>query len=256
MSPDSQTNRSDCSPSASSPTSSDSGMDQSGSEKSESALDSTAGSCAEFSTEMPQPRQLSFRDYEICARTSKQASSVEPVSVDQLHIEIAHAGKRCYSCRRLLPIEVFARMRYKNKPGVEFRSPRCNQCRAKREKGTPAVLRRRALFDAARSVPCADCGQTFPLECMDLDHVRGTKLFTVGTDYRWRPDSELVAEIAKCEAVCANCHRIRTRRRKREGLTGRRLGRPPKFLAKPPSELDEVPPGRRSLWTKYRASAN
>lgn len=56
--------------------------------------------------------------------------------------------------------------------------------------------------------PCADCGGVFPPVCMDFDHVRGEKLCNVakmGT-YAW---SRVLEEIAKCDLVCANCHRIR-----------------------------------------------
>jgi len=58
------------------------------------------------------------------------------------------------------------------------------------------------------SEPCADCGGVFPPECMDFDHVRGTKLFSIG----WRMAGShltLQREIEKCDLVCANCHRIR-----------------------------------------------
>jgi len=67
----------------------------------------------------------------------------------------------------------------------------------------------RALKDG----PCVDCGGKFPSECMDFDHVpeRGPKLASVGRLLR---DEELLqAEIAKCDLVCSNCHRIRTKAR-------------------------------------------
>lgn len=51
---------------------------------------------------------------------------------------------------------------------------------------------------------------------MDLDHVRGVKEFKVSEAvhhaYGIRME-RLMAEIAKCEVVCANCHRVRTQRR-------------------------------------------
>lgn len=63
--------------------------------------------------------------------------------------------------------------------------------------------------------PCADCGEKFPPECMDFDHVRGEKLFNVGQG-AGRLWSDILDEIAKCELVCANCHRVRTRQRGRK----------------------------------------
>ncbi len=75
----------------------------------------------------------------------------------------------------------------------------------------------KAHIDALKAGPCMDCGQTFPPECMDFDHVRGTKTFTVSHIAKALKNIELLeAEIAKCDLVCANCHRIRTRARRME----------------------------------------
>ncbi len=64
-----------------------------------------------------------------------------------------------------------------------------------------------------KDVPCVDCGGEFPPECMDFDHVRGEKLFEIS-----RPSTnrdKILEEMDKCEIVCANCHRTRTRKRKK-----------------------------------------
>lgn len=77
----------------------------------------------------------------------------------------------------------------------------------------------RRLVDSLKDNPCVDCGLRFPPECMDFDHVRGIKLFQIGQMGHRRPDA-LLEEIEKCDVVCANCHRIRTR--KREQYFGKR----------------------------------
>lgn len=62
-----------------------------------------------------------------------------------------------------------------------------------------------------------DCGQSYPFYVMDLDHVpeRGPKLFNLGSVGRIGCGmAKLLAEIAKCDPVCANCHRIRSYERK------------------------------------------
>ncbi len=69
----------------------------------------------------------------------------------------------------------------------------------------------REIIIAAKSVPCADCGVQYPPCVMDFDHVTGEKRFNVGNVVWSRTTTAaLLAEIAKCEVVCSNCHRIRT----------------------------------------------
>lgn len=69
-------------------------------------------------------------------------------------------------------------------------------------------------IDRLKSVPCTDCGNRFPSVCMDFDHVRDDKQFSIGTavmsERKWET---VLAEIDKCEVVCSNCHRIRTAQR-------------------------------------------
>lgn len=62
--------------------------------------------------------------------------------------------------------------------------------------------------DQLKAEPCVDCGRTFPPAAMDFDHVRGVKVSNISQMLR-RPRAELDAEIAKCELVCATCHRLR-----------------------------------------------
>jgi hypothetical protein len=62
---------------------------------------------------------------------------------------------------------------------------------------------------------CADCG-VGDFVAFDFDHVgektgNVTKLARNGVSL-----ARLRAEIERCQIVCANCHRIRTRRRLRE----------------------------------------
>lgn len=70
----------------------------------------------------------------------------------------------------------------------------------------------RAFVVAHKSKPCADCGHSYPPYVMDFDHVRGQKKFELSQFYvrLYTPRAELLEEIAKCDVVCANCHRERT----------------------------------------------
>lgn len=70
----------------------------------------------------------------------------------------------------------------------------------------------RFLVDVRKAVPCADCGGRFPQPVMEFDHRPGTeKRYEVARlSSSLCSASTLFAEIAKCDAVCANCHRFRT----------------------------------------------
>lgn len=71
----------------------------------------------------------------------------------------------------------------------------------------------RQYINKLKGAPCTDCGETFHPDAMEFDHVRGEK---------WRNISRLTSasvdtirkEIAKCDLVCANCHRVRTATRR------------------------------------------
>lgn len=68
-----------------------------------------------------------------------------------------------------------------------------------------------------KSAPCTDCGVSFPPECMDFDHVGDSKTNRV-SQLIWNGNWQAVLdEIAKCELVCSNCHRIRTKNRGKAG---------------------------------------
>lgn len=118
------------------------------------------------------------------------------------------------------------------KPASEFHNSRtgeftyCRGCRNAydrryyRERGGPARrARRRASLDAAREwmnsikagIPCADCGEIFPVFVMQWDHLPGSgKVAEIGTMLGHYNRELILEELEKCELVCANCHVMRT----------------------------------------------
>lgn len=72
--------------------------------------------------------------------------------------------------------------------------------------------RLREIVRAAKERPCADCGVSYPYYVMDLDHISGDKAMIVSKLVNFGAIGRLLAEIEKCEAVCANCHGVRDRR--------------------------------------------
>ena len=71
-----------------------------------------------------------------------------------------------------------------------------------------AKQRIRDFLNDAKSVPCMDCGKSYPPFVMDFDHVRGEKKCDIAR-MSSRSMTAINKEIAKCDVVCANCHRIR-----------------------------------------------
>jgi hypothetical protein len=78
-----------------------------------------------------------------------------------------------------------------------------------RKKRVPILAK---IVSEAKNKPCEDCGHIFPDFVMDFDHRPNEKkykkvsyLVKVGYSI-----STLEKEIAKCDIVCANCHRVRS----------------------------------------------
>jgi hypothetical protein len=71
-----------------------------------------------------------------------------------------------------------------------------------------------AMLNELCDVPCADCGRRFPPCVMQFDHRDASAKKYVLSQIRTRARSTILAEVAKCDIVCTNCHRDRTYRRR------------------------------------------
>ena len=72
---------------------------------------------------------------------------------------------------------------------------------------------RKFLQDLKEATPCTDCKEHYPYYVMDFDHLydkqfKVSMMPTLGYSLK-----KIKEEIAKCEIVCANCHRKRTHER-------------------------------------------
>lgn len=71
------------------------------------------------------------------------------------------------------------------------------------------------IRELKNTTKCKDCGKFYPYYCMDFDHIKGNKKFDIGKAVSLQVSmKELRLEIAKCQIVCALCHRIRTHQRR------------------------------------------
>ena len=133
--------------------------------------------------------------------------------------------RRCGRCGGEKPVEEFAWRR-------EAKGQRDNYCRpcradykqehyaANRQRYINAAQNRKReviaervgfLLEYFRDHPCLDCGETDPV-VLEFDHLRD-KEFGISSGLRDRNRQSVLDEIAKCDVVCANCHRRRTAKR-------------------------------------------
>ena len=94
----------------------------------------------------------------------------------------------------------YARTKYQEDP--VYRAKHLERVARARERQRAEVKR---IIAEAKSPGCARCPEVDPV-CLDFHHVSGVKIFAIGA----RPTAakkRLLAEIAKCEVLCANCHR-------------------------------------------------
>lgn len=140
---------------------------------------------------------------------------MEVLGSEELRKQAARERQRRYRAANKDIINARARER-RNRPEVKAQE---RAAKARWLAARPGYLgpTRQALVDHVEILkrePCMDCGNSFPTECMDFDHVRGTKRYNIGTILSKTLSMELLQEeLDKCELVCANCHRIRTRKR-------------------------------------------
>jgi hypothetical protein len=133
--------------------------------------------------------------------------------------------RRCGRCKREKPFEDFAWRRKERGQRDNY----CRPCRAEykqehyaanKQRYIDAAARRRRtvvmervelLIAYLRKHPCADCGESDPV-VLEFDHLRDKKfsISKIWRDHQWQT---VLDEMAKCEVVCANCHRRRTARR-------------------------------------------
>jgi hypothetical protein len=69
----------------------------------------------------------------------------------------------------------------------------------------------RELVRSMKSSPCSDCGWKKHWFLMEYDHRDNTKVMDVSRMIqRGFSEESVLTEIAKCDLVCVECHRIRT----------------------------------------------
>ena len=115
---------------------------------------------------------------------------------------------RCTKCQRDLPVDDFST---DNQPDCRkrgFRRYDCRECHGVIAANTKS--RNLQLMHRAKDVPCMDCGVCYSAWIMQFDH-RDPSKKSFGLNIcqaRTRSVQQVKDEIAKCDIVCANCHRM------------------------------------------------
>lgn len=103
-----------------------------------------------------------------------------------------------------------------------------------RPKYRDARVRQRELIHELKDVPCADCGYSFHPECMDFDHRTGVdKVANVSEMLTRYNEKQILDEIAKCDVVCACCHRLRSKMQRQASAKWNARRKPPIHAAGP-----------------------
>ena len=153
---------------------------------------------------------------------SRSPAVDDPLPFDGL----APSHKRCTMCKQWKPFDDF----HRNRSRRDGRQRRCKECNIETNKRwyrDHPEARSARMDDYARhrrqashrlvleylfTHPCVDCGESDPV-VLEFDHLRDKVKNISAMANASQPWEKIEAEIAKCEVVCANCHRRRTAQR-------------------------------------------
>jgi hypothetical protein len=145
------------------------------------------------------------------------------------HLFVAKIDDRAFRCSRCLEVKPASEFSMRGSSGGRP-DTYCRPCRSEYGKEHYALNRRRYidqtrvrnrrryeertafLVDYFKQNVCTDCGESDPV-VLEFDHLRD-KEFDIASGIHYRSWIKVLAEIEKCEVVCANCHRRRTVRRR------------------------------------------
>lgn len=133
---------------------------------------------------------MNVENEKVCSRCRK-VKSIEEFNFRNKKLNIKHSY--CRDCGK-----VFTRKHYKHNKSQYLK------------RNLLAYKKRRNFVHQSKSKPCADCGIEYPYYVMDFDHREDEiKKYQLHQVARLKMET-IESEIAKCDVVCANCHRERT----------------------------------------------
>lgn len=124
--------------------------------------------------------------------------------------------KTCGKCQEKKPYEDF----HKNKSTKDGYQGWCKIClkakilagqkKPESHRSKKVQKHREFIWNYLLEHPCENCGLNDP-RVMDFDHIdQSTKTAEISYFITRASTENLMAELAKCRVLCANCHRIRS----------------------------------------------
>ena len=134
-------------------------------------------------------------------------------SSERLEAELRKCDVVCANCHRV---------RTQRRQAASLAGRRLGQPSAELQRKRRYWRAQARMLAGLKERPCADCDERFPACAMDFDHRDPrTKRFTVSKMIGRAGTARIMAEVAKCDIVCANCHRDRTFWRREAGSSER-----------------------------------
>lgn len=147
----------------------------------------------------------------VSTRLNDRRSKARDSEASKAALATASGMIYCYRCKgQKVPEEFSPSLRRKS--GARY----CRACHGAMTAACADASRgvARHLIRTSKNKPCMDCGEAHPWFVMDFDH-RDPSAKTANVSLMInRPRGVILAEIEKCDLVCANCHRKRTHRQR------------------------------------------
>jgi hypothetical protein len=153
-----------------------------------------------------RPHRMEFDHRDPSTKSFQVTDSGLRKNRKRLLAEIATGDIVCANCHAARTYALHGQRRAERRANGTLKStPRRVAQRERKAEG-------RAFVPGLRDRPCMDCGNRFPPFVMQFDHRDpSTKTFLVSQTWL-SSKARIIREVAKCDIVCANCHRDRTYR--------------------------------------------
>lgn len=147
---------------------------------------------------VPRTPNADFRRLNLEGRPFRKGDVREDGFIFACYVKTQILSNGFYKEKWLSPEAYKKQMQDQRKSGDEWRKKRSKN--------------RRKLIDQIKlSKGCLHCGYKSHAVALDFDHLNPSeKRFNISQYFVFASTKDLMKEIAKCQVLCANCHRVKT----------------------------------------------